>query len=275
MTSQHVPPSIASVSFSCPHCGAHAHQAWYKTYAKRIDGNDTPDRPDASMLEWARRDEKIKPERRADLIDYFERSVRGEVFIGDPEDGVYKERLLVNVSVSGCYSCQKLSVWIDDRVVYPPLRHGVEPNADLPEDIIRDYEEARSVVDLSPRGAAALLRLAIQKLCVVLGEPGKNIDDDIASLVQKGLDARVQKALDIVRVIGNESVHPGKIDLRDNREIATELFTLVNLIADIMISQPKAIDTMYKALPPAKLKGIASRDKPAGPPAPTEPTGRS
>jgi len=95
---------------------------------------------------------------------------------------------------------------------------------------------------------------------VELGEPGKNIDDDIASLVRKGLDPRVQQALDIVRVIGNESVHPGQMDLRDDANTVTELFRLVNLIADIMISQPKAIEAMYGALPASKLEGIKQRD---------------
>ena len=94
-----------------------------------------------------------------------------------------------------------------------------------------------------------------------VGESGKNIDADIASLVKKGLDVRVQQALDIVRVIGNESVHPGQMDLRDDHDTVTELFRLVNLIADVMISQPKAIDAMYNALPASKLKGIENRDK--------------
>jgi hypothetical protein len=261
MSAKHVPPSISSVSFSCPHCGAHAHQTWYKACAKRIADNSTPDRPDVEQLELVRNDDKLPVEMREKLSIYFERCIGGEVFLGDRDNAVYKEQSLENVSVSGCYSCKRLAVWINDRVVYPPLRHGVEPNADLPEEVIRDYEEARSIVDLSQRGAAALLRLAIQKMCVVLGEPGKNIDDDIASLVKKGLDPRVQKALDIVRVIGNEAVHPGQIDLRDDRDTATELFSLVNLIADIMISQPKAIDALYDSLPTSKLKGITDRDK--------------
>ena len=88
--------------------------------------------------------------------------------------------------------------------------------------------ESRTILDLSPRGAAALLRLCIQKLCKQLGQPGKNINDDIAALVKAGLDPKIQKALDIVRVIGNECVHPGTMDLRDDREIAAKLFVLVN-----------------------------------------------
>ncbi|WP_424033423.1 DUF4145 domain-containing protein [Methylocella sp.] len=49
----------------------------------------------------------------------------------------------------------------------------------------------------------------MQKLCVELGEKGKNIDDDIANLVKKGLSPELQQALDILRVIGNEAVHHG------------------------------------------------------------------
>ena len=48
---------------------------------------------------------------------------------------------------------------------------------------------------------------------------GKNIDDDIGALVKRGLDARIQKALDVVRVVGNNAVHPGQIDLRDDNEL--------------------------------------------------------
>jgi hypothetical protein len=105
-----------------------------------------------------------------------------------------------------------------------------------------------------------LLRLAIQKLCVHLGESGKHLQDDIASLVCKGLDVRVQRALDIVRVIGNASIHPGRMDLRDDRDTAVELLRLVNLIAEIMISQPKHIKAMYDCLPESKRKAIEERD---------------
>jgi hypothetical protein len=135
------------------------------------------------------------------------------------------------------------------------------PNPDLPGEIKGDYQEARSIVSRSPRGSAALLRLAIQKLCKELGEPGKNINEDIGSLVRKGLPTRVQRALDVVRVIGNEAVHPGQIEVSDNPAIAASLFRLVNIIAEHMISEPKAIAELYRSLPPDKLKGIEDRDR--------------
>lgn len=135
------------------------------------------------------------------------------------------------------------------------------PNADLPEDIRADYEEARAIASLSPRGAAALLRLSIQKMCKYLGEEGKNINDDIRSLVEKGLPVRVQKALDSVRVIGNDAVHPGEMDLRDNPETVNTLFHLVNFIAEKMISEPKEVDAMFEMLPENKRNQIAKRDE--------------
>ena len=117
-----------------------------------------------------------------------------------------------------------------DRLVYLQRGQATLPNSDLPDDIRRDYDEASSNLDLSPRGAAALLRLAIQKLCKYVGEPGENLNTDIGSLVQKGLDPKVQQALDFVRVIGNNAVHPGEIDLRDDRATAESLFRLLNLM---------------------------------------------
>lgn len=78
--------------------------------------------------------------------------------------------------------------------------------------------------------------------------------------MQEGLPAGVQRALDSVRVIGNEAVHPGQIDFSDTREVATTLFSLVNFIAEKMISEPKAIDAIYSKLPPEKLAAIKKRD---------------
>lgn len=162
--------------------------------------------------------------------------------------------------ISYCEHCGFPTIWHAETIVYPLNLTAEPPNADLPEDIVRDYEEARAILNLSPRGAAALLRLAIQKLCAHLGQPGKNINSDIKELVAKGLPPKVQEALDSVRVIGNDSVHPGTLDLRDNREVANQLFRLVNFIAQKTITEPKEIDSIYSSLPADKLKGIKDRD---------------
>ena len=159
-----------------------------------------------------------------------------------------------------CSHCQQSSFWRDGAMIFPATGTAELPSDDLPDDMRADYEEAREIVQRSARGAAALLRLVIQKLCKHLGERGENPNDDIANLVKKGLPAGVQKAFDTVRVTGNESVHPGQIDLRDNPEMAASLFGLVNFIVEKMITEPKEIDALYAALPEEKKVAIAKRD---------------
>lgn len=133
----------------------------------------------------------------------------------------------------------------------------------MPMDVRADYEEARAIVALSPRGACALLRLAVQKLGGELGESGKNIDSDIASLVNKGLDVEVQQALDSLRVIGNNAVHPGEMDLTDDTETATALFTLLNFIVEDRIAQPKKRKAIFDKLPEGARAAIQKRNEKA------------
>lgn len=76
-----------------------------------------------------------------------------------------------------------------------------------------------------------------------------------------GLPKPVQQALDTVRVVGNNAVHPGKIDLRDDIETAERLFDLVNIIAQDRISKPNAVAEMYeKVVPETTRKAIEKRD---------------
>ena len=137
------------------------------------------------------------------------------------------------------------------------------PNSDINDDIIEIYEEARAIANRSPRGAAALLRLCLQMLCVQLGLPGENLNEDIRELVKQGLPARIQQALDVIRVIGNEAVHPGQIDIDDNLEIVGQLFTMLNVIAHNRITEPREIDAIYASLPDSKREQIERRDRPS------------
>jgi hypothetical protein len=130
----------------------------------------------------------------------------------------------------------------------------------MPDDVKADYDEARAIVSASPRGAAALLRLAIQKLVARLAPSAKDLNGGIGDLVRIGLPRKVQQALDVVRVVGNNAVHPGQLDLRDDREIAEALFGLVNLITEVMIVQPGSVDRLFAALPPSAREAIERRD---------------
>ena len=167
-----------------------------------------------------------------------------------------------DIGVALCAHCRTTSKWLDGKLIKPRSINAPPVNRDLAEEIQRNYEEAAMIEQDSPKGAAALLRLCVQQLCKQLGEAGNNINNDIASLVKKGLPREIQQALDVVRVVGNNAVHPGEIMLDDQPDTVAALFTLVNAIADRMITQPKKIAALYSALPESIVASIERRDKP-------------
>ena len=170
-------------------------------------------------------------------------------------------RIVDYIKLAYCSHCDLYSIWLEEELIYPLKIEVDDPNEDLPEEIKDDYMESAKILNLSPRGSAALLRLPLQKLCFHLGEKGKELNEDIKSLVQKGLPSTIQRALDIVRVTGNEAVHPGQLDIKDNKETARQLFRLINFISEKMISEPKEIESIYQKLPENKLRQIEDRDK--------------
>jgi hypothetical protein len=257
-----VEPKFGAERFSCPHCGAFAQQTWFRLGMVNFDRGKKP-----SLSEY---DDKLLLQAKA--IKEGDAQTRHVAFLGRLKKNVLTYQALydradwefVNFFGSMCYSCDAFAVWVQDKIVYPVSQSVVEPHEMMPANIKADFTEAGSIVNISPRGAAALARLCIQKLMIELGEKGKNINDDIAALVKKGLEAEVQKALDVVRVIGNDAVHPGTIDLKDDKATAMTLLGLVNMIVERRIAGPKKLEAIFAGLPPEKLKQIEQRDKPKG-----------
>ena len=258
---KYVAPSANRTAFSCPHCGVLTTQYWFSVFADQLKKDQKPFLvPPTDTQDWSFREVEDES-RRNKFVKLVERMRKQEPFLWKGDSNFYDATHLYNVHVSRCYDCSKLALWLNDQVLYPTSGEAPAPNPDLPDDIKRDYAEASSILNLSPRGSAALIRLAIQKLCKHLGQSGENINLDIKALVAAGLDTRVQRALDAVRVIGNNAVHPGSIDLRDDKATAETLFGLLNLIAEKTISEPKHVDEVYGMLPESARKAIEARDK--------------
>ncbi len=253
-----VPLSVESESFNCPHCKTLTHQYWYTLEASENKKGTLPSfgfKSDHPIYKNPKIQDEVKKHWREESIKHR----TGKVFFyRDEEKHITHAR---NIHLSKCYTCEDIAVWVHDKPLFPPQRTGPQPNEDLPPDIKTTYEEASSILNLSPRGAAALLRLCIQELLMHLGEKGKDINEDIKNLVKRGLDPRVQQALDIVRVVGNHAVHPGKIDLKDDQPTALKLFKLVNLITEKMISESKHVEEMFDDIIPEGTKqAIEKRD---------------
>lgn len=166
--------------------------------------------------------------------------------------------------LSHCLKCEGELLWWNKLIVAPRVTTAPFHHDDMPNDIKMIYEEARQVYEVSPRAASALLRLALEKLTVVLGYNYGSLDSRIGEMVSHGLSPAIQQALDVVRVIGNNAVHPGQIGLSDDRDTGKALFELINYIVERLITEPAKIGKLFEKLPEGARKAIETRDQPKG-----------
>ncbi len=223
MRNEYFPPTLGKGEFHCPHCNVFAKQFYGHIHA-------------ISQFQWR------------SIVD---------------EHSSFNEPLSQEWIVTKCQHCNDIAVWFGRNMLHPKKILPPPPNSDLIDEIKADYLEAAHILGDSPRAAAALLRLSLQKLCIQLGEKGENINADIKSLVGKGLNPLVQKSLDALRITGNNAVHPGEINLSEEPERVLKLFDLINFIADKMITEPKEIESFYGTLPSGALEAVEKRDESA------------
>lgn len=225
--SEYVAPIFKGKAFHCPHCNVLSHMIWGALSSTKSDGQS-----------------------------------RGVDFL-----------------CSTCSHCKQDAFWLvaDRNVIIIPLlvaaTHGImvypdtmiapTPSDDMPDDIKKEYLEAASIYQKSPRGAVALLRLGLQKLCVHLGGEGKNINADLAKLAEDELvSKKLIRSADIIRIVGNNAVHPGTISDHDFEDVSFKLFALINMIVQQGITEPKEVDNMFGALPDGPRQAAEDRDKP-------------
>lgn len=225
--SEYVAPAFKLDAYHCPHCNAYSHMKW-----------------DA-------------------------------LFIGVSANQTQFIRFLC----ATCSRCEKNNIWEvsgytqpvhslvgaanGGSMIYPATIIAPIPSDDMPDDIKKDYLEAASIYQKSPRGAVALLRLGLQKLCVHLGGEGKNINADLAKLAEDELvSKKLIRSADIIRIVGNNAVHPGTISDDDFEDVSFKLFALINMIVQQGITEPKEVDNMFGSLPEGPRQAAENRDKP-------------
>ena len=243
-------PEIHKEQFTCPHCGVLAKQDWAAI------------RQIAEIVNYTINN--IYMEYRVAIDSYDQKCIRKFSI------HLFKElprNLPVNLfpqdfSFARCQSCSKMSVWMeqDKKMIYPRLSSFPSPNVDMDDEVKKLYLEATQIFQDSPRASAAILRLCVEKLCGQLGEKG-DLNTLIGNLVKRGLDQRIQQALDYCRVIGNNAVHPGEINIEEDPNVVELLFDLVNDIAQDMITKPKEMKEKYSSLPGKAKEQIEKRDE--------------
>ncbi len=190
-------PKLNRDSFYCPHCGVLAQQTWDDFHYKA----------------------------------YFSLA-HAEV----SSSYTYNKQ---NMYLSQCQnkSCRKQCLWVGEKMILPSTNNFPPPNPDMPEKIKETYNEAAAIANESSRAAAALIRLALQELCNHLECKGNNLYENINFLVkEKSLSHFAKEAMNAVRIVGNNAVHPGNIDLQENEDTVAMLLKLLNFIVKEMIS---------------------------------------
>ena len=132
-------------------------------------------------------------------------------------------------------------------MILPECGRGPGPHADMPGQVKKVYEEARKVASKSAGATAALLRKAAEMLCreVLWEEHGggskwPSLDKGIAKLKDAGvLSPKCVEGLTIVRLVGNDAVHEGVIDMEEDEQSLELLFDLINDIVQETISRPR------------------------------------
>lgn len=146
--------------------------------------------------------------------------------------------------------------------IYPPAipNNIPSPNEDMSEECATIYNEAAQVFSISPRASAALMRLCLQQFFNEQKIAGNSINDQIKELIRRGMPEHIIQYVDSCRIIGNNGVHPGEIDLNDNTDMASSLFPIMNLIIEYLVSEKKKASQIYNSLPPGAVQAAERRN---------------
>lgn len=170
-----------------------------------------------------------------------------------------------------CGACVRGSIWIQApdskkgknrtfNLVYPLVSVVDEPNPDMPEDVKVEYREASLVVVHSPKAAAALMRLALEKLLRSFEKSSCSLSSVIQKLERsQRISKKSAQLADILRITGNNAVHPGVMTLEDIEEVCTGLFVLLNRLVEELISIPKRDQELIKKLPEGQQRKLLER----------------
>ena len=224
MNKEYCMPELDKKAFNCPHCGAFANHRWYSLMFNKYD----------TKVIFSNNNGPISRSKDIILLDD-------------------------NFRASKCDHCEKLALWKDLKIIYPRSITVESPNPDMPEVAKGLYMESAQILQDSPRASAALLRLALQEILnkVVKGGKNNDINENIRILSQQE-DETTQKALDLIRLKGNDAVHCGEKKIEE--ETAEYMFNLINIIVQKIISDKKRIYDSYNNIPESKKKSIERRD---------------
>jgi hypothetical protein len=172
-----VPMSSASAKFGldrfdCPRCTAFSHHKWSELRILARNGGGTQ-----NYLAFG------------DSADSFSA-------VGDYLAALGSGSSDYAWNASTCSSCDQSAVWRGHRMVFPSESPISPAHPDMPDDAAELYNEARAVLPISRRAAAALARATLERLLRGLEgvESTKRLDELVA-----GVAGKVGESLEMTR----------------------------------------------------------------------------
>ena len=149
---KYVSPAIDQLAFNCPHCDALARQFWFSVHADPLKSDEKPVVVTSETVKTLTFGDIEEAERERKLT-WAEQMASGRPFLEVHRE--FRNRDVQNVSISYCFHCNELCLWVYDQLVWPRRAGDPEPELHAPPNVRRECEE-KTRHWRHPRGAQPL-----------------------------------------------------------------------------------------------------------------------
>lgn len=158
------------------------------------------------------------------------------------KDTSYETTAIFNINMYSCPTCKKVSFIANGEKLLANITIPLFPNSlakqfpdYIPKAIREDYEEAYSILNLSPKASATLSRRCLQSMIRDFYKITKSRLIDEINALKNIIPATQWKAIDSLRSIGNIGAHMGKdvnVIIDVDPDEAQKLLKLIELLID-------------------------------------------
>lgn len=248
-------PNRRRRSFTCLHCGTYASHEWH-ALGYMVEYYDEP--PSFRLAE-----PEPAPAEGPDAWAESRWDTATDAWGSEPSTPWIIDATWAQ---SVCNACPRVTTWRQEVVIYPQASPVPFPHEDMPEAVVPLYNEARSIVNLSRRAAAALARATMEQLLRLLdpdAPTSARLDDRILRIEDR-VSSSLAQLLTFIRHVGNQSLHgtgvpdDAVIMVLDtgNSEPVEAIFHAINELVDELKTKPERNRRLAAMVPEGVLETV-------------------